>query len=188
MTAVELPPIASRKITKRADTPSLSGTSASAATASESIAMRRNCRTASAPTRISVPVLAAFTVTSAASSAGNRCASLASSIAAAALAPALTLATGRLTRTSATSESSAAALALSGSARPCGPTASSPSARARLAVTTTCNCAGVQSWRKAASRSSVIPSIGKTATDPEEESMTTGRAERNSAKARSTAI
>ena len=41
---------------------------------------------------------------------------------------------------------------------------------------------------EAASRASVMPSIGKAAIDPEAESMTTGRPERNSASPRSTAI
>ena len=69
-----------------------------------------------------------------------------------------------------------------------GPVASSPSARARLAVMTRCVRPGAQSCRNAASRSSVMPSTGRAAIGLRADVDETGRPERNSARPRSTAI
>ena len=84
MTAIAVPPLPSRKITKRAGNPPLSGIVASATTVSDSIVARRNCATASAATVTSggshVRTAAAAPLPT--SKAGSCCASLASSIAA----------------------------------------------------------------------------------------------------------
>jgi len=80
--------MASRKMTKRADTPPLIGTSASAETASDSIAVRRNRVMASAGTVMSGGSHDSTLEASATSRAGIRCASLASSMAAPATGPA----------------------------------------------------------------------------------------------------
>src|SRR6516164_9160394 len=92
MTAIGVPPTASRKTTNRAGIPPLSGIAVSATTASDAIAVRRNCATASAATSTSGGLFAstAAVLASATSSAGSSWASLASSIAAGAVSPTAT--------------------------------------------------------------------------------------------------
>ena len=143
----------------------------------------------SAPTRVSAATPGrGVPFRSATSSAGNRCASLASSIAASAFAPAGIIWTAGLHRCRQPGPWSQPHRRHLASARPTAPVASRPSTRARLEVITTRNAAGAQSCRNAVKRSSVMPSIGKAIVDPARDSMVTGRPERNSPSPRSTAI
>ena len=123
---------------------------------------------------------------SATSRAGIRCASLASSIAASATGPASTTSRPRSTRASAASATMAAVLSPD-TVSPIESVPGSPSACARRSVITRWGSTGAQRRRKAASRVSVMPSIGRASTAMPPRAITTGRPERNSAMPRSTA-
>ena len=180
--------MASRKITKRAGMPPLSGTLASAATASEAIGACAELRdrVGRAP-RSAADRHAGGRRRSATSSAGSRCASLASSIAARRRRPAGTSVEPARDRRIGGEREDCLRDRASPIASPTGPSASSPSALRPARRDHQMRPRRRASWRKAASRSSSMPSTGSATMRFRRRSMTTGRPERNSARPRSTA-
>ena len=191
MTATGDPPTPSRNTTNRAGNPPWSGMLASVTTATDALALRRNMEISSAAAVIrgSPPISSPGLASGPTRSAGNRWASLASSIAAAAFPPTGTTSRRRSGRLSAAREKMASALCRSPSASPVGPRPSSPRARARRPVTKRYGRrSGAHVCLKAASASSLSPSTGRKSAHSRAEVRTTGRPARNSLRPRSTAI
>ena len=190
MMATELPPIASRKTTKRARVPELSGTDASLAIASDRIASSPNRATASASTVMMCGsnASASAAATSATSTAGNPCDNLTSWIAAVAAGPAGLTSKSATILASATSARMVSASYPAASCNAIGVVASRPSASARRAVMTSRGTAGAQSVTNSASRCASSPSTGKVSSVSPAPAISTGLLAWNSASPRLTPI